>query len=530
MPRLRAWTVRTLNTNAPPDDRLVSTSDSSRGPSDYGRLAKHSSIYALGSVLNRVGAFLLLPIYTSYLTLGQYGRLELFYAVLAVASTLLCGGLAHATLRFYFEYEDDVDRRAVVSTNLVAATTLALVGALVIGWFRDDVSRLFFGSPDFAFGISIILATVVLELSTQIGQAYLRATERSVYFLVVVFVRLIVQVGVNVYLVVFAGAGINGVLTGNLLSVACGWLLAAGFCVRQCGLRFDRRKALPVLHYSLPFLLSMLVGIVAANVDRIFIRSLLSFEALGLFALATKFSRLLQELIGEPFSRAYGSFRFSVMHQDNAAEIQARVVRILLAVSLLAALAIYLFAGDVLSAMSDVAFHGAASLLPLLLVASIARVMTYPLQTGILVQKQTRQIFWINLSDAVLYVGSSLALIFAWGIMGAVVAMAITSTVTMLLTAWLAQRYFAVDYQLDKAARIVLIALAFFFLGAPLLLLEPLVGVPAKAVLLAAFAVATFCSAAFGDDERQVVVDWLAGRLAGWRRPGALTPAHKSSA
>lgn len=522
--------VRTRSTSVRRDGRSVPASDATKGSSDYGRLAKHSSIYALGSLLNRVGAFLLLPVYTSYLTLGQYGRLELFYAVLAVASTLLCAGLSHATLRFYFEYEDEVDRRAVVSTNLVAATTLSLVGALTIGWFRDDVSHLFFGSTDFALGVSIILATVVLELSTQIGQAYLRATEKSGYFLLVVFSRLIVQVGVNSYLVVFAGAGVNGVLAGNLLSVAFGWLLAVGCVVRECGLRFDRQKAVPVLRYSLPFLLSMLVGVVASNVDRILIRSLLSFEALGLFALATKFSRLLQELVGEPFSRAYGSFRFSVMHQDNAAEIQSRVVRFLLAGCLLAALGIYLFAADVLAAMSNEAFHGAATLLPLLLVASIARVLTYPLQTGILVRKRTRHIFWINLADAVLYVGSSFTLIYLWGITGAVAAMAMTSIATMVLTGWRAQRYFAVDYQLDKAARIILIATACFFIGAPLLSLPVIVGIPLKGLLLAAFAAATFHSAAFADEERRVVVDWVTERWQTVRRPAQLSSVERSRA
>lgn len=273
------------------------------------------------------------------------------------------------------------------------------------------------------------------------------------------------------------------------------------------------------------------MGVVASNVDRILIRSLLSFEALGLFALATKFSRLLQEFIGEPFSRAYGSFRFSVMHQDNAAEIQSRVVKLLLAGCLLVALGIYLFAADVLAVMSNEAFHGAVALLPLLLVASIARVLTYPLQTGILVQKQTRHIFWINLTDAILYVSSSLALIYVWGIAGAVAAMAMTSMATMVLTGWLAHRYFAVDYQLHKAARIILIAAACFFIGGPLLSLPAIVGVPMKALLVAAFAVATFYSAAFGDDERQVVVDWVADRLQTTRRRWSqLSSAQRSSA
>ena len=143
--------------------------------SDMGRLVKHSSIYAIGSVLNRVGVFILLPVYTNYLSLAQYGELEMFYAIAAVSGGLLSVGLAHATLRFYFEYEDPRDRREVVSTNLVVATGIAAIGALALAPFREAISSLVFGAPGHELGIAIVLATMVLEMSTQIGLAYLRA-------------------------------------------------------------------------------------------------------------------------------------------------------------------------------------------------------------------------------------------------------------------------------------------------------------------------------------------------------------------
>ncbi len=74
---------------------------------DIGRFFRHSSVYAFGNVLNRLGAFVLLPVYTNYLTVSQYGAIELFYTIAAVVSSLLSIGIAHATLRFYFEYRDD---------------------------------------------------------------------------------------------------------------------------------------------------------------------------------------------------------------------------------------------------------------------------------------------------------------------------------------------------------------------------------------------------------------------------------------
>ncbi|HBP87915.1 MAG TPA: hypothetical protein DD706_09485, partial [Nitrospiraceae bacterium] len=62
--------------------------------SDMKRLFKHSSIYALGGIVNRAGAFILLPLYTSYLTPSEYGTLELVYGVTALVSSLLGVGLA----------------------------------------------------------------------------------------------------------------------------------------------------------------------------------------------------------------------------------------------------------------------------------------------------------------------------------------------------------------------------------------------------------------------------------------------------
>ena len=488
-------------------------SGSPGGAEPMQRLLRHSGVYAIGSVLNRLGVFLLLPVYTNYLSVAEYGRLELFYTVAAVAGGLLSVGLGHATLRFYFEYDDPHDRRRVVSTNLVAATAIAGFGALLLMPWRAQISRLVFGSPAEVVGLTVVLLTMVLELSTQIGLAYLRARERSVMFLAAVMTRLLVQVAINTWLVVAVGAGVDGVLVGNCAAVAAGWALVTGLTVQECGLGFEYAKARPVLRYAYPFLLSTIVALVAANIDRIFIRRLLSFEALGLFALASKFARLLEELVGLPFSRAYGAFRFSVMNQPDADLIQARASRLLFAGSLFAGLGIVLFAGDLLAVLSDESFAGAGAILPLLVLASIVRVVTYPLQTGILVRKRTQVIFRLSLTHALVYVVGGYLAIRLFGLQGACLAMAFAALTTAWLTDRAAQRYLPVQYEWHRWALLALLAAATYLLSLPAALLPVPLAVPLKALLLAGFVAAAARSSAFDEEERSLARAWLAGLL-----------------
>ncbi|HPA86031.1 MAG TPA: polysaccharide biosynthesis protein, partial [Deltaproteobacteria bacterium] len=52
-------------------------------------LGKQTVIYGAGSMLSRLSAFLLLPVYTNYLTPAQFGTLEIFYMSTAVISIFL---------------------------------------------------------------------------------------------------------------------------------------------------------------------------------------------------------------------------------------------------------------------------------------------------------------------------------------------------------------------------------------------------------------------------------------------------------
>ena len=433
--------------------------------SNLSRFFKHSSIYAVGNIVNRLGAFILLPVYTNYLTVGEYGRLELFYVVMSIASGFLAIGMAHATLRFYFEYKDQKDRHTSVSTNLIGSFVVTTAGIIVLAFFSENISTFVFEDASLKIGLYLIFATLVFELSSQICLAYVRAIEYSMFFVIISVLKLTVQVSVNTYLVIFQDAGIIGVLFGNLCTVILGWLILTIFTIRRCGFNFEWEKFIPILRYCLPFLPATAMALIYGNASQYYLNYLVSVEALGLFALALKFSLIIEQLIGEPFSRSYGAFRYTIMDNDDASELQAKIVKYLLVITAFFALCLTFFAEDVIRVMSEESFWPASKIIPIIMISSVLKILTYPAQTGILYAKKTIYFFYFSTVAAIVSVAGNYFLIGLIGLYGACLSLVLTDLVVLFLTSTVSQRYFRVDYEYKKLATIVILAVGTYLLS-----------------------------------------------------------------
>ena len=461
-------------------------------PSSLANLFRASGLYAFGNALNRVGGFLLLPLYTRYLSVAEYGTLEFLYAISSIAAGILSIGIASATLRFYFDYDDPKDQHAVISTNFWASLLIGGIGGLTLWFGISAFGDKLLPSTTPAAALGLVLATICFELSTEVCLAYIRAREMPILFVSISLAKLITQCSANIYLVRVQGAGIEGVLLGNLIAVGLEWCLLAGFCLHSCGVAFSLRKLIPVLRYCAPFLFTTVLGIVASNFDRFLINSVLSVEALGIYALALKFSRLIAEFIGTPFGLAFGAYRFAIMKQANAGDIQARVVRYLACVLAIFGLALSYFLIDILRVMTDPHYWPAADLMPWLVTASVLSVLTGPLQTGILYAKRTSELFYITL------VGACVGLPLAWwaahahGLVGVCAAVVVTSALKAALTVKLSAKHLSVSYGVSPWLAMTVLWVAFQLLPMTTQALPPLAAAAGKGGLLLAFTASLF--------------------------------------
>ena len=121
------------------------------------QLIQHSAIYGISNILNKTLAIFLIPLYTHYLKVVEYGNLELFFVTLNFLILFLPLGLNTAIFAFTISYEKN-DSREVVSTVLNFAVMFAGVICLTIYLISPEISYLISKNLQTTYFLKIVAA------------------------------------------------------------------------------------------------------------------------------------------------------------------------------------------------------------------------------------------------------------------------------------------------------------------------------------------------------------------------------------
>src|ERR671927_1502483 len=175
-------------------------------------LLRHSAIYGLGSIVARILAVLLLPLYTRYLSPSDYGLIETLVALSAVLAALVAQGMKSAFFRFYFDSPEEERRLLVVRTAfwyVMAAATVVLVLGIALA---RPISRLLFGN---GHHVGLVIASFVglwAAMNYEQMTSLFRVEQRSTAYVAATLANVALTIAATVLLVVVFDKGPVGVL------------------------------------------------------------------------------------------------------------------------------------------------------------------------------------------------------------------------------------------------------------------------------------------------------------------------------
>jgi O-antigen/teichoic acid export membrane protein len=142
-------------------------------------LLKHSSIYGIGTIVGQAVGFILLPLYTRYLTPTDYGVATLIDITMGLAGVAAGSGIANAMPRFYYDRQDDEGRNLVISTLYTIIGLFGIAVSVSLLACSGLLSNMLFHSS--AYRIHFRLATMSLALGffVDTGLLYLRVKNES---------------------------------------------------------------------------------------------------------------------------------------------------------------------------------------------------------------------------------------------------------------------------------------------------------------------------------------------------------------
>jgi O-antigen/teichoic acid export membrane protein len=429
------------------------------------KLLTHSGIYFTGNVMMRAVSFVMLPIYTRYLSPADYGIIELLAMTIDLVGILLGLRIGQAIFRFYHEYESLRDRHAVISTSLYLVGVLNLFGVLLLLAFSQPLSDLLFGGAEGRRWLMIFSLSLFFHSYIEIPMIYLRILQRPWLYVFFSCLKVLLQVSLNIWFIVFLGMRVEGMIYGTVLSGGAMALLLLAFTLRQTGWRWSKEQAKQLTIFSLPLVLTSLVSFYITFGDRYFLRAWNSLEEVGLYALGYKFGFLLAFMIANPFSNVWDAEKYRVYALPEARSIFQQTFLGFSAVLLVAVTGISLFIEDLLKIMSAPAFWSAHQVVPLVLVAYLFNAWYGFTNMGILVRKKTMEMTWGTLLAAAVASIFYVLLIPLWGGVGAALASVLAFGSRCLWTTWRSSRLYDMGLQWGMVTLLALPALPLYALS-----------------------------------------------------------------
>ena len=431
-------------------------------------LSRHTAIYGVGGLTSRFLAVLLLPLYTSYVSVSDYGRIELLMSVMAVAVVVIRGGANFGFIRFYFMDKAPEYRRRLVRTVFWAQMTYSTVVLALCVIFASEIAKWLNVTwrPGLqGSGTSLVIATAVL-LWVNVNYAQMtnlfRAEQRSVAFSIATLLNIGITVPLTVLFVVVYKEGPLGIIVGNLSGTLAVFIGLLAYRREQLGLQFDRRLLHTLNRFGFPLMGAALATWVMNFGDRLMLVKLLhghyALVQLGQYSLANKIASAMV-LLFTAFQVAWPAFAYSIEDEDEAKSTYSYVLTYLMFIAAWAAVGLSLFAPWIVRILARKAgYWPAAEAIPALAFASVffAGFIVVTIATG---RSRQTQFNWVaTTAGAVLNFTLNLWLIPAYGMLGAAYATLAGFILIFGLRTWNAQRVYPVRYQWRRVTVLVLMA------------------------------------------------------------------------
>jgi len=427
-------------------------------------LLRHSAIYGLGSIVARVVAVLLLPLYTRYLSPSDYGLIETLVALSAVLTALVAQGMKSAFFRFYFDSDEPARRHLVVRTAfwyVLAASTAVLVAGVALA---QPISWLLFDTRSHD-GL-VIAAFVGLWAAMNYEQmtSLFRVEQRSTAYVAATLTNVAITIAATILLVVVFDKGPLGVLVGNLTGTLIVYAALLAYNRQALGLQFDRSLLREMNRFGLPLVPSAVALWLTNFSDRFFLIKLADAHEVGLYSIGVRIASAIVLLL-TAFRMAWPAFAYSIEDDREAKRTYSFVLTYVVYVCCWLALTLGLLAPWILKVITTKPFYPAQNVVAPLAFGVAAFGAYVVVQIGTGRARQTRSNWLVTGAAAIVNVALNLALIPAYGRMGAAIAMVTAYTLLFVGMAWRAQRVFPVAYQWRRVATLGVAAVGLTILG-----------------------------------------------------------------
>ena len=464
--------------------------------------ARHGIVYGIGQLVPQLTGFVLLPLFTKYLTPSDFGVWSLLQSVSILAVTIFLVGLDTACMRSFYDYDDDEKRKVVVGSTVILVSFMVLL--LYIAGFTSDrtLSELVFKSRDYSRHIHLVVILSGVRILNSIPYIVFRATNRSKTYILIQSVSAVARfVLMIVFLFLFEQKVVSLLyadISVTTLSSAFLYLTVRS----DIKLKLDLGEAKKMMLYGLPLAPGQISSSVFEIADRYFLSAYASLSAVGVYSVGIKLSQAVPLLLSRPFQLIFPAVAFSLHKDSGYLDYCKKIFTYYSLIGIFICLSIGIFSREILSLLGRREYLAVENIIPFLLLSYFFHGVQQNLQIGIFVERKTH---WFPI---IIGTGCALNILLNWllikdlQIYGCAIAKILSKLIIVLLWYFLSKKFMNIRYEWVRIIKIAAAASIVYALSRWIKFDILIASIFFKIFLLVLFPLALYSVSFFVPDEK----------------------------
>lgn len=330
-------------------------------------LIKNIAIYTFGSFITKLVNFILLPVYTYYLTVSEFGivnSMQVLGSFLIIFFTL---SLESSYMRLYYDYKTEEEKKVLFSSLSIFIYINGLTMVLLLFVLNKYIGTVYKSIGFFPFYALIIISTFFSTFST-LPLVHLRINEKATKYLFLSLLQLFMNIAFTLVFLIFLSRGARGFLEASLISNLVIAFIYFLFTYSRIDFRIDFSILKKSILFALPIIPTLLIAWIIDFSDRLFIERYFNLESVGIYSLAYRFG-LLVTFISSSIATAYNPYFFKLANSEDQVSAQISLYKsnnIIILLSLFLTFLISFFSQELIMLFFNKTYLEASKIIPLI--------------------------------------------------------------------------------------------------------------------------------------------------------------------
>lgn len=288
-------------------------------------LLRSFSVYTIAAFLTQAINFLLLPLFTNYLSPGDFGILSLITTFATFLSPLILLSIDGAiSIEFYKNEFSDLRTyiSSAIAISVIAASVILLIVLVLSSWLS-----VIFGIPRIWLIVTPIFG--LLETFKIINLLLFQVQKKATQYALYSISSTLLNISLALFFVIVLKYNYAGRMYSQYIASILFFMLACYYLTRNkyLTIKINRKMMHDALAYGTPLVLHSLGFIIINLADRLFVSHYHGNTALGIYSLAYTIGSLIS-IVALAFTNAWTPHLFELLKENTSASKQ-RIVKVI---------------------------------------------------------------------------------------------------------------------------------------------------------------------------------------------------------